>query len=163
MTTQILTQGRLRSLLVYDPDTGVFTNRITRNPRAKVGAPAGALTSEGYIAFQIGGAKIYAHRAAWLYVYGVWPDIEIDHINRQRSDNRIANLRLATRCQNGQNTGAHKRNLTGHKGVTFHARSKKWQVQLRANSKTFYVGQYAELADAVQARAIAEVLLHRND
>jgi hypothetical protein len=141
----------------------VFTNRVTRNPRAKAGQPAGAITSEGYAAFQINGEKIYAHRAAWLYVYGVWPDVEIDHINRHRNDNRIANLRLATRCQNGQNTGAHKRNSTGRKGVTFHARNKKWQVQLRANNKTFYVGQYAELADAVQARAIAEVLLHRND
>jgi hypothetical protein len=163
MTTQILTPERLRSLLDYDPDTGVFTNRVTRNPRAKAGQPAGALTSEGYTAFQINGAKIYAHRAAWAYVYGVWPDTEIDHINRQRNDNRIVNLRLATRCQNSQNTGAHKRNPTGCKGVTFHARNKKWQVQLRANSKTFYVGQYAKLADAVQARAIAEIFLHRID
>jgi hypothetical protein len=124
---------------------------------------AGALTEHGYLAFQIDGAKIYAHRAAWLYVYGEWPALEIDHINRQRNDNRIANLRLANRCQNGQNTGAHKRNATGHKGVTFHPKNKKWQVQMRANNKTFYVGQYALLADAIQARAIAEIFLHRSN
>ena len=161
MTTQILTQDKLRTLLKYDPATGVFTNRVTRNPRAKVGDLAGALTSEGYIAFQIDGIKMYAHRAVWLYVYGKWPKEEIDHINRRRDDNRLFNLRAVSRLANSHNTGKHVTNTSGHKGVTFHRRSKRWQVQLRANNKTFYVGQFNQLADAVQARAIAEIFLHK--
>ncbi len=161
MTTQILTQDKLHALLKYDPITGVFTNRVTRNPRAKINEPAGALTSQGYIAFQIDSVKMYAHRAVWLYVYGSWPKEEIDHINRNRADNRLVNLRAATRLANSHNTGKHVTNTSGHKGVTLHRRSKRWQVQLRANNKTFYVGQFAQLTDAVQARAIAEIFLHK--
>ena len=162
MTDQILTQEKLKTLLSYDPDTGVFTNQVTRNPRAKAGTPAGALTSEGYIAFQINGAKIYAHRAVWLYVHGVWPEKEIDHINRNRADNRLVNLRQASRLNNSHNTGKHAKNTSGHKGVTWHPKNKKWQVQMSANNKTFYIGQFACLSDAVQARAIAGLFLHKD-
>jgi len=160
MTPSSLTQERLKTLLSYDAETGVFTNK-THRTRAKIGQPAGALTSEGYTAFQIDGKKIYAHRAVWLYVYGKWPENEIDHINQNRNDNRLCNLREADRFTNAANTGKHLTNTSGHKGVTFHARNKKWQVQMRARNKTFYVGQYDLLADAVQARAIAEIFLHR--
>lgn len=160
MTHLSLTQERLKTLLNYDAETGVFTNKVIRT-RAKIGQPAGALTSEGYTAFQIDGKKIYAHRAVWLYVYGVWPKNEIDHINQNRNDNRLCNLREADRFINAANTGKHLTNTSGHKGVTFHSRNKKWQVQMRSRNKTFYVGQYDLLADAVQARAIAEVFLHR--
>lgn len=161
MTSLILTQEQLRDLLTYDAETGVFTNRVTRNPRAKAGAPAGFVNEQGYIVFQIGGKKLYAHRAVWLYVFGRWPHDEIDHINRNRKDNRLVNLREASRLVNAQNTGKHLRNTSGHKGVTFHARLGTWQVQMRANNKTFYVGQYKLLSDAVQARSIAEIFLHR--
>jgi hypothetical protein len=160
MTVQILTQERLRDLLIYDELTGVFTNRVTRNPRAKAGEPAGVVSQHGYIVFQIDGKKIYAHRAVWLYMFGEWPDKEIDHINRNRQDNRLVNLRLASRLLNAQNTGKHLKNKSGHKGVVFHKRSGKWQVQMSANSKTFYIGQYDLLGDAVRARSIAEIFLH---
>lgn len=164
MTTQILTQERLKSLLDYDPETGVFTNRKTRTS-AKIGAVAGSVTEHGYIAFQIDGKKIYAHRAAWLYVHGCWPPLgfEVDHINRHRDDNRISNLRLATSCQNSQNVSVHTRNTSGHRGVTWHRRNQKWQVQMRVNHKIFYVGLYDFIDYAVQARAIAEIFLHRKD
>lgn len=161
MTEKILTQDWLRSLLDYDPETGVFINKVTRNPRAKIGRPAGTLNSEGYTVFQINGKKIFAHRAVWLYVHGAWPQDEIDHINRNRNDNRLCNLRAVDRCANAVNTGAFVNNTSGHKGVTWSARRKKWQVQMQVRRKTFYVGQYDLLADAVQARVIAEIFLHQ--
>lgn len=161
MTDEILTQERLRFLLDYNPNTGVLTWRAKPSRGIKVGRQAGTPTSEGYLALQINKKKMFAHRAIWLYVHGVWPPEEIDHINRDRSDNRLVNLRLATRLANSHNTGKHATNTSGHKGVTLHHRTKQWQVQLRANNKTFYVGQFAQLADAVQARAIAEIFLHK--
>jgi hypothetical protein len=160
MTAQILTEDELRLILDYDPETGVFTNRVTRNPRAKQGAPAGATTSEGYTAFQINGKKMYAHRAAWLYMTGKWPVKFIDHINRNRNDNRFVNLREATACLNSQNTDKHTRNTSGHKGVTWNKKRNCWQVQMRANNKVYYVGSYTLLSDAVQARSIAEIFTH---
>lgn len=162
MTEQILTQEKLKTLLSYDPDTGVFTWQSKPSRGIKVGSQAGTPTSEGYLALQINKKKIYAHRAVWLYVHGVWPKKEIDHINRNRSDNRLVNLRAATRLNNSHNTGKHVTNTSGHKGVTFHSRNKKWQVQMSANNKTFYVGQFDCLADAVHARAIADLFLHKD-
>lgn len=162
MTCQILTQERLQDLLIYDEATGVFTNRVTRNPRAKIGEPAGFVNQDGYIIIGVDKKKLYAHRVVWLYVFGRGPEEEIDHINRDRKDNRLVNLREATRLVNAQNTGKHAKNTSGHKGVTFHAKLKKWQVQMRANNKTFYVGQYELLCDAVRARSIAEIFLHRS-
>ena len=162
MTTQILTQEFLRHLLDYNPDTGVLTWRAKPSQGIKIGRQAGTPTSEGYLALQINKKKMYAHRAIWLHVHGVWPAEEIDHINRNRADNRLVNLRAATRLENSHNTGKHVTNTSGHKGVTFHRRNKQWQVQLSANNKTFYVGQFAQLTDAVQARAIAEIFLHRS-
>lgn len=161
MTTQILTQEKLKTLLHYDPDTGVLIWRAKPSRGIKVGRQAGTPTSEGYLALQINKKKMFAHRAIWFYVYGIWPEQEIDHINRNRADNRFVNLRAATRLENSHNTGKHVTNTSGYKGVTFHRRSKRWQVQLSANNKTFYVGQFTQLTDAVQARAIAEIFLHR--
>jgi hypothetical protein len=161
MTDQILTQERLRFLLDYNPDTGVLTWRTKPSRGIKVGQQAGTPTSEGYLAFQINKKKMLAHRAIWFYVHGVWPPKEIDHINHVRNDNRLCNLRLASRLENSHNTQKHAKNMSGHKGVAWHNRNQKWQVQLQANHKTFYVGQFAQLTDAVQARAIAEIFLHK--
>ena len=161
MTTQILTQELLRHLLDYNPDTGVLTWRAKPSQVVKIGQQAGTRRTDGYLALQINKQKMYAHRVIWLHVHGVWPQEEIDHINRNRADNRLVNLRAATRLENSHNTGKPATNTSGHKGVTFHHRNKQWQVQLSANNKTFYVGQFAQLTDAVQARAIAEIFLHK--
>jgi hypothetical protein len=100
----MLTQERLRELLNYDPETGLFTWRIAPCGRVKIGAEAGAVNARGYV--EVGVAKkVYkAHRLAWFYTYGVWPRAMLDHRNRTRSDNRFANLREATNAQNKQNS-----------------------------------------------------------
>jgi hypothetical protein len=87
-----LTAERLREQLRYDAETGVFTRRV-ESGHACVGDVAGSVHSTGYVRIGIDGWKYTAHHLAWLYVHGVWPSDQIEHINRKRSDNRIANLR----------------------------------------------------------------------
>lgn len=95
-----ITAERLRELLDYDPETGIFTWKKPASNRCKAGDVAGAVNSLGYIYLTLDWVKYRAHRMAWLYVYGEHCDLEVDHINGIRSDNRIANLRKATRAQN---------------------------------------------------------------
>lgn len=98
----ILTAERLRELLTYDPETGEFRWRYTRGCRAR-GQIAGTVTCLGYLTIAIDGRKYKAHRLAWLHVHGEWPYPEIDHINRIKLDNRLVNLRRATRAENNAN------------------------------------------------------------
>jgi hypothetical protein len=100
-----LTQARLKQLLDYDPETGVFTWRVNRGGAAKAGTRAGCPTPFYYRVIRIGGRSRREHSLAWLYVHGHWPADELDHINRVRDDNRIANLREVTHAENMQNTG----------------------------------------------------------
>ncbi|MCK9994454.1 MAG: hypothetical protein Dbin4_02974, partial [Alphaproteobacteria bacterium] len=98
-----LTQSRLKELLHYDPDTGVFTRRVQTSSNARVGDVAGCLHPEGYRHIQIDGKRYAAHRLAWLYMTGEWPTNQLDHLNGVRDDNRWGNLREATHGQNQQN------------------------------------------------------------
>ena len=98
------------------------------------------------------GVSQYAHRLAWLYVHGVWPPHEVDHINGDRSDNRIANLRLATRQQNSENRhGAQSNSKTGLVGVSWHKRAGKWQAHIRVKGRTRYLGLFESTQDACMA------------
>lgn len=153
MATEILTQARLKELLHYDPETGVFTNRVTRNGRAKIGAASGYVNTLGYVVVQLLGCKYHAHRLAWLYTHGVWPSNQIDHINRNPTDNRLCNLRDVTASENVHNTSHSLRNTSGVRNVVWHKRDKKWQAQIMVNNKYKYLGQFKDLA---QARLVAE-------
>lgn len=97
-----LTQERVRELLEYRPDTGKFTWKCSTSNRAPVGAEAGSLASNGYVIVGVEGSAVLAHRLAWLWVYGELPDQnkDIDHIDGDRGNNRISNLRLVTRSAN---------------------------------------------------------------
>ena len=125
MTTQILTQAKLKELLDYNPDTGDFTNKAFRGLRAIPGEIAGNLNTRGYIDISIGRRKYKAHRLAWLYTYGTWPINNLDHINRSKIDNRIVNLRDVTQAQNGQNKTKHCNNSSGYTGVIWHKASQR--------------------------------------
>ena len=105
-------------------------------------------------------SKHLAHRLAWLYVHGEWPAEEIDHLNRVRSDNRISNLRLATQAENKQNTSLRRDSTSGHKGVSWHKRDKKWVAEIKLHGKKHYLGYFNNINDAIAARKSEESRLH---
>ena len=113
---------RVRELLKYDPETGIFTRKIRTAQRHKIGDRADFLVtsgnSEGYCRVSFDSKRYLAHRVVWLYVHGTWPELDIDHINGNKSDNRLANLREVDRSTNLQNKAhARKDNISGLLGV----------------------------------------------
>ena len=155
---QELTAEYLRSILHYDPESGIFTRKVSTSSRAKVGDVAGCPDGGGYLQIRIQSRLYLAHRLAWLHTYGVWPKDQIDHINRNRSDNRIYNLREVTNKQNLQNAGKYSHNTSGHPGVYWHKQRSKWQVKIRHNQKLIHLGYFSILEEAIAARKAAEKL-----
>lgn len=156
MTAQPITQARLKALLHYDPDTGIFRWRTSGTGRKAV---AGHVNKpRGYMQIRVDGKAHYLHRLAWLYTHGVWPSDQIDHINRDRADNRIANLREATQAQNQQNRLT--KTSTGTVGVIWHARDARWQANIRVGGKKRHLGYFKNLDAAVSARKAAEAAYH---
>lgn len=160
MTSTILTQDKLKELLTYNPDTGVFVNKVFRGLRAMPGATAGSLNTNGYIGITINKQKYVAHRLAWFYIYGVWPTYYIDHINRIKTDNRIANLRDIPQLQNGQNKSLHKNNTSGRTGVVWHKREQHWRARIRVKGKDIYLGSFDNIQAAIECRKQAELIYH---
>lgn len=148
MNIMQLTQSQLKELFFYDDSTGIFkwNKKICRH--VIVGSIAGSVYQDGYVLIKVFGKRYVAHRLAWLYVYGQFPDGELDHINGNRSDNRIANLRVVTRQGNQQNKARQENNTSGQTGVCFHSRSKLWQAQIYVRGKPVYLGQYKNKEDA---------------
>lgn len=156
MATKILTQARLKELLSYDPDTGVFTHHISRAGVTK-GSIAGTTHHLGYRAICIAGKGYAEHRLAWLYTYGIWPEADLDHINRIRHDNRLCNLREATRAQNCQNQPIRRSNKSGVTGVYLHGITGKWAASINIARKQKHLGLFDALEDAIAARKQAEL------
>ena len=150
-----VTSKRLKEVLRYDPDTGQFTWLVQRNQMA-VGSVAGTNHPNGARMIWIDGVSYYAHRLAWLYVYGKWPTHDIDHIDRDRSNNRIRNLRDVTESVNLQNqclTG--RKNSSGLLGVCWYSRYNKWNASIRVNGRSINLGYFCtkEEAHALYVRA----------
>jgi hypothetical protein len=160
MASPSLTQSQLKELLHYDPDTGIFTNLVTRNRGALIGNQAGYLAPKGYVIISIKRIKYQAHRLAWFYVYGVWPIKQLDHINRIKNDNCIFNLREATISQNHQNIQLQSNNTSGCKGVSWRKDINKWYVRIYLNREQITIGYFKFLSDAIAARKQAEEQLH---
>lgn len=157
-TSSELTQQKLMALLVYCQETGTFRWKVSTSNRVKVGDVAGTInTTTGYLVIGISGEKHLAHRLAWLYVYGVWPSAEIDHINRDRADNRIENLREASHIENMRNLSKPRNNTSGHVGVVWCKRLQKWRAQIEHENKRIHLGYYIEQEDAIAARIAGEV------
>lgn len=96
----MITQERLKELLEYDPETGIFTNRVQRHLRGKIGEPTGKPNKLGYVFITLEKSTYHASRLAWLYMTGTWAEGDVDHINRNRSDNRWANLQVLSHQDN---------------------------------------------------------------
>lgn len=158
---ETLSVERLREALDYDPETGVFTRKRTSNinPRAQEGMKAGARCSNGYLCVRVDTTRYLSHRLAWFYVYGHWPK-ELDHVNGVKDDNRIANLRKATRSQNMANGPRQRNNTSGAKGVCFDRTNAKWMAYVYMNGKMRNLGRFDSLEAAKAARLSAHRKAH---
>jgi hypothetical protein len=157
-----LTAHQLRELLAYDPITGVFTRLARTANSVKVGSVAGSDDGSGYLRICVSGSVQKAHRLAWLYVYGLWPTGDIDHIDGNPSNNRIANLRDVTTSVNMQNQRrARSDNASGFLGVS---RVKdRWRADINTNGKSFYIGLFDSPAVAHAAYIDAKRELHEGN
>jgi hypothetical protein len=153
MSKYALTAARLRELVDYDPETGAMTWRAT-------GKPAGSRHSRGYWQISIDGRKYLRHHLAFLYVLGRWATVEIDHINGDKTDDRIDNLREATRTQNSWNKGLTARNKSGLKGASWDSHNRRWRGQINVGGKMAYLGSFQTPEEAHAAYVEAARKLH---
>lgn len=156
-----LTAQRLRELLHYNPDTGLFT----RNKRISNSAPAGAIVGcqngNGYLRIRLDDVLYHSHRLAWLYTHGRWPQFFIDHINGVRSDNRLCNLRDVTQVTNMQNLrSARRSSRSGVLGIHYYRQTNRWQARIRIHGKAKSLGYFATKEEAGAAYLAAKRLLH---
>lgn len=145
---------KMKQVLSYDPESGAFTWKITGGKR-KAGAIAGRITRRGYRVIGIFRMQLAAHRLAWAFVHGSFPTGMLDHINCDRSDNRISNLREATASTNTANSRLRANNACGFKGVYWNKSSRSWCANIRVNGKLHWLGTHAtpELAHAAYMAA----------
>lgn len=155
-----LTADHLRSVLHYDPETGIFTWRKGRQGTRLNRTAGAAHKATGYVKICIDYKLYSAHRLAWLYMTGEWPAEQVDHINTIRHDNRWCNLRAANQSEQNANRSPDRRSTTGYKGVTFHKRAGKYLAQIGHNGKNHYLGLFADPAEAAKARAEKARELH---
>src|SRR5262245_21464631 len=141
---------QIRKFIDYDPLTGSFTRKFGKGGN-------GGKDVRGYIRLYVGGKRYYGHWLAWWFVHGEWPKRALDHINGNMADNRIANLRLATKQQNAANS---KKKRTGLKGAHWHKGAKKWVAQIRCHPKFYYLGLFETEAEAHAAYCRAAAELH---
>jgi hypothetical protein len=151
---------RLRELLDYDPETGVFTWKKTNGNRRLAGSVAGGRQdSAGYLRGGIDGRVYFAHRLAWLHFHGEWPKGIIDHINGDRTDNRIANLRDVSQTVNLQNQRK-ARGRSGLMGASWVELRKKWTARIKIDKKVISLGSYQTAEEAHRVYMEAKRRLH---
>jgi hypothetical protein len=152
---------RIREVLDYSPETGLFIWKPNQKNKKLIGKAAGTITQFGYIRICIDGKRYMAHRLAWYITYGHFDSGEIDHINHIKTDNRIANLRLVSKSVNQQNKFLPNSNSsTGILGVSYKTRSDKYIVTICIDGKNRYAGSYRNVRDAEQAYLFAKMQFH---
>lgn len=165
-----ITQELLKRLLNYNPETGVFTWKErpvsmfseyryhkSWNSRHK-GAVAGCVSKiHGYRVIRIEYVLLRAHRLAWMYMKGCWPENEIDHIDGDRSNNKSDNLRTVDHAENHKNQGLNINNTSGHTGVRWNKNLDKWQSIIKHRYQQIHLGVFTDLNDAIRVRKAAEV------
>ena len=160
MSDNILTQERLKELLSYDPETGIFTRVKQTSSNALVGNVAGNTNNKGYRGIRIDGKMFKSHRLAWLYMAGTFPQTDIDHIDRNPSNNRFANLRVVTRSENMQNTSKYLNNTSGFKGVSYDKSTRKWYASITLNTVQKNLGRFPTPEEASAAYLVAQRIYH---
>jgi hypothetical protein len=153
-----LTQQRLKELLRYDCVSGDFIWIGKSSKKTTIGAKAGCLCkTHGYRLVGVDGKVYRANRLAFLYMTGLWPEMYIDHINRNRADDRWENLRKAGHLQNLANSGRPRHNTSGFKGVSLHRETGKWRAAINIAGKKKSLGLYLLKEDAGNAYKAAAI------
>lgn len=160
MDADNLTADRLRALLSYNPETGEFHWAISARGIRR-GRRTGCLDkSTGYIVIRVDGKKRYAQRLAWLYVTGEWPNPGVDHWDKDKTNNRFANLREADKAENAWNTGMPATNTSGSKGVSFHKATGKFRADIKVRNQPMFLGLFVTFDEARAAWRDAARKLH---
>lgn len=160
MSTE-LTQARLKELLHYDPETGVFTWVGRTGKKSKPGKVAGGGRPDGYVAIGVEGVRHLAHRLAWLYVYGAWPEGHLDHADGVRRNNSARNLRVCDDAENGQNrSGPNANNRLGLLGVCLDRRYGTYSATITHQRSKRHLGTFKTAEEAHKAYLAAKARLH---
>lgn len=161
MNKVALSQARLREILNYDADTGVFTYRVLRG-HMMPGDVAGSINKDGYVTIRVCRRVCLAHRLAWFYVTGAWPVKFIDHKNGVKTDNRLDNLREADEFINQQNIRRAPRNKKSSPllGARWRKDSHMWRSSITINGKNKSLGMFETDADAHEFYLLAKVMCH---
>jgi hypothetical protein len=166
-----ITQDLLKTLFTYNAETGEFTYK-KRTPSEGRGASetqrwnsrysckvAGFLFKEGYLGISIYGKQKLLHRMAFLYCHGYLPEV-VDHKDQDVTNNRISNLRPATKSQNAMNAKTISTNSSGYKGVGFHKKTGKWRGRVMLDKKEYHVGLFETAEEAAEAANAKRAELH---
>lgn len=156
----MLTQDYLKSIFSYDPEIGIFRWEIKPARNVEIGDIAGSKNKHGYILIKIKKKHYYAHRLAWLYVHGIFPENKIDHIDRDKANNKIQNLREVTAQQNAFNRNSNKNSTSKYIGVHWCSRNKRYVSKITCNGKIKCLGYFINETDAYSAYLIAKKQLH---
>jgi hypothetical protein len=128
-------------LFFYDPCVGLFINKVQRS-NIKVGAVAGTVEAAGYIVIRVDRKDYKAHRLAWLYMMGCFPASPMDHIDRDRANNKFENFRLASYADNAHNASLYKKSSSGFKGVSRTKCGRKWKARITTGGKSLNLGEF---------------------
>jgi hypothetical protein len=154
----MLTQDLLRALFEYQPD-GRLLRKVTTNPRAKAHTYSGCINGAGYLRTRVSGTLYQNHRLIWFMFHGTWPEM-VDHINGNRTDNRIENLRPCNQSQNMQNMASRVDSKTGVKGVGWREDKQKYRARIVVNGKERCLGHFVTLDEARSAVQAARTKYH---
>lgn len=143
---------------IFEYKDGNLYWKASPNNKVKEGSLAGSVDVKGYLRVRVNGKWLMQHRVIWMMHHGSIPDgMQIDHINHNRKDNRLDNLRIVDGLGNGKNRTQHKNNSSGATGVYFKPSHKKWGAQIRVNGKNRHLGYFVKIEDAIASRKMAEV------
>lgn len=155
--------AEMANLISYDPVTGGFTWVGARSQdghcNKHLGGKAGTTYPDSYVRVRYKGKCYLAHRLAWALTHGAWPAHQIDHINMDRADNRLINLREATLAENNRNKKVRSDSTTGFKGVSFNKATRKFVARLTVNKKTVHL-EYHDTAEAAHESYIRAAEIH---
>jgi len=151
-----MTHELLLTYLCYNPETGIFTWKIRASNNVFSNQEAGNISSQGYIIITINKINYRAHRLAWFYINKEWPKGILDHIDRNKQNNAITNLRLATHSVNRLNSKINSNNTSTISGVHYDQRNQLWIAKITIRKKMYYLGSFNIKEDAITARKNAE-------